>query len=205
MNDNVCCRFIHQMYNWKLPPVKSSLNGCIIFNWNSDVLCFFRRITWHVQYDFENVFFSIPNLTRCRTFKLKCDPFWKVSFQNHAFKTAPKMRNVSFSRSKLNQNAIFWMETLFQKLTCPKIFNSKSNALYFSVQNLKLCKSFKSKSIAFGNFYFKIWSVRKIEFKIWENIKFLSPKSDFSLVFRVLTEWWYFLSTLITTFFREEY
>ena len=48
------------MYNWKLPPVNSSLNGCIIFNWDCDVLCFFKRKTWRVQYDFENVFFLNP-------------------------------------------------------------------------------------------------------------------------------------------------
>ena len=41
------------------------------------------------------------------------------------------MQNMSFSRSKMNQNVIFWMQTFFQNLTCPKIFNSKSNALYF--------------------------------------------------------------------------
>ena len=31
------------MYNWKLPPVNLSINGCIIFKWNSDVLCFFLK------------------------------------------------------------------------------------------------------------------------------------------------------------------
>ena len=64
------------MYNWKLPDVNSSLNGCIIFNWNSDVLCFFKRKTRGVQYDFENVFFSIQNLMLCQTFKSKSDAFW---------------------------------------------------------------------------------------------------------------------------------
>ena len=87
--------------------------------------------TWRVQYDFESVFFPIANLTRCKTFNSKSDAFWKVSFQNHAFKKAPKGQNISLSRSKMNENVIFWMQKFFRKLTCPKFNNSKSNALYF--------------------------------------------------------------------------
>ena len=50
----------------------------------------------------------------------------------------------------------------------------------------------------------KIWRVRRIEFKIWEVLVFFSPKCEFYLVFQVLTEWRYFLSTLITPYFKEE-
>ena len=118
------------MYNWKLPPVNSSLTACIIFNSNSDVLCFFKRKTWRVQYDFENVFFWIPNLARCKTFL--------------------------------------------------------------------------SNSDAFSFFYIKIWRVRKIDFKIWEILKFFSSKCEFYLVFQVLTEGRYFLSMSITPYFKGE-
>ena len=47
------------MYNWKLPHVNSSLNGCKILT-KSDVLYFFEMKKWRVQYDFENVFFFNP-------------------------------------------------------------------------------------------------------------------------------------------------
>ena len=171
------------MYNWKLPDVNWSLNGCIIFNWNSDVLCFFKRKTWHVQYDFENVFFSIPNLTRCRTIKLKCDAFSKVSFQNHAFKKAPKMRNMPFSRSKMNQNVVFWMETFLQKWHVQNFFIQNLTRCSFSIQNLTLRKTFYSKSDAFWNFYFKIWRVGKIAFQIWQVLKLFLRNLIFMLFF----------------------
>ena len=162
MKDNVCCRFSHQAYNWKLKHVNSSHNACETFNWKSDVLCFFKKKTWRVRYDFGNVFFPIAKLTLCKTYKSNSDAVWNFSFQNHAFKKAPKMRNVSLSRSKMNQNVIFWMETLFQKMTYPKFFNSKSNALYFFESKIwRFVKLFKSKSDAFWNFDFKIMLFRK--------------------------------------------
>ena len=77
---------------------------------------------------------------------------------------ARKMQNMSLSRSKENQNVIFWMQTIFQKLTCRKIFNSKHNALYFFqpkirrvveplYQNLTRFENFVSKSDALEQFY----------------------------------------------------
>ena len=66
------------------------------------------------------------------------------------------------------------------------------------------CKLFKSKSDVYWNFSFKIWRVKKIEFEIWHFLKFSSANSDFYLLFQVLTEGWYFLSTLITTYFKGE-
>ena len=40
------------------------------------------------------------------------------------------MQNMSFSRSEKNQNVIFLDAKIFQNLSCRKMFNSKSNALY---------------------------------------------------------------------------
>ena len=40
-----------------------------------------------------------------------------------------KMQNMSFSRSKKNQNEVFLDAKIFQNLTCRKKFNSKSNAM----------------------------------------------------------------------------
>ena len=160
VNDNVCCSFSRQMFNWKLPDVNLSLNGCKLFNWKSDVLYFFKMKKWRVQYDFENFFFqsqiwrvvniSNRNLTRIEIFNSK------ICF----LRKAAKMQNMSFSRSKMNQNVIFWMQTFFQNLTCPKIFNSKSNALYF----------FQS--------------------KIWRFVKLLNQNlTRFEIFFQNLTRW----------------
>ena len=138
LNDNVCYRFSRQMYNWKLPHVNSSLNGCIIFNWNSDVLWFFKMKTWRVQYDFEKVFFSIPNLMRCKYFKSKSEAYWNFQFKILPFKKALKMQNMSFSRSKMNQNVFFWMQTFFKTW----------HVQIFSIQNLTHCIYFSRKSYA---------------------------------------------------------
>ena len=138
LNDNVCYRFSRQMYNWKLPHVNSSLNGCIIFNWNSDVLWFFKMKTWRVQCDFEKVFFSIPNLMRCKYFKSKSEAYWNFQFKILPFKKALKMQNMSFSRSKMNQNVFFWMQTFFKTW----------HVQIFSIQNLTHCIYFSRKPYA---------------------------------------------------------
>ena len=94
------------------------------------------------------------------------------------------MLNVSFSRSKENQNVIFWLQTFF-KTWRRKSSNSKSNALYFfSIQNLTRCKNFKSKSDALYFFKFKIW--RGVIFKIQNKTRCisLSSKSDALLFFK---------------------
>ena len=192
------------MYNWKLPDVNSSLNGCNTFKWKSDVLCFLKMKKWRVQYDFENVFFSISNLTRCKPLKSKSDAYWNFQFKNMLFKKAPKMQNMSFSRSKMNQNVIFWMQTFFQNLTCPKIFNSKSNALYFFQSKIwRFVKLLNQNLTRFEFFFPKSDALEKLNSKS-DKFEKISPKSDFYLVFLVLIEWWHFLSTLITTYFREE-
>ena len=136
--------------------------------------------------------------------------YWSVTrFQKFHFKIMLLKKHQKCEKCRFHE--VTWTKTWFfgWKHFCKKwhvqnFLIQNLTRCSFSIQNLTLRKTFQSKSDAFGNFYFKIWRVRKIEFKIWENIKFLSPKSDFSLVFRVLTEWWYFLSTLTTTFFREE-
>ena len=119
-------------------------------------------------------------------------------------KKAAKMQNMSFSRSKMNQNVIFWMQTFFQNLTRPNFFNSKSNTLYFFQSKTLRFVNFLIEIWRVMNFFFKIWRVGKIEFKIWQFLKFFSPKSDFYGVFQVLTEWRCFLSPLIPTYFKGE-
>ena len=104
------------------------------------------------------------------------------------------MQNMSFSRSKKYQNVIFLDANIFQNLTCRKIFNSKSNALYF--------------------FQFKIWRVvktskqnRRVVKILYHNLtsfKTFSTNSDIYIVFQFLTDWWYLLPTLLPTYFKEE-
>ena len=125
--------------------LQQNLTRCIFFISKSDGLYFFQFKFWRV------VFFSIQNLTRNEIFNAK-SCFWKTR----------KKPNMSFSWSKMNQNVIFWMQTLFQNLTCRKVLKWKSNALYF----------FKIKSDALQNFYFKIWHVVFFYFKIWHVVFF---------------------------------
>ena len=107
-----------------------SKSGAFFFKSKSDALFFFRFKIWHVM---------------------------KFSIQNLDFYDSTKNAKNWFSRSKMNQNMIFRMQTLFQNLTCRKIFSSKSNALYFfSKKNLPRCNDFKSKSDALYLFYFEI-------------------------------------------------
>ena len=102
----------------------------------------------------------IEKLTRCKTFKAKS-----------CFPKNTKIQKWSFSRSKRHQELIYWTQTFFRNLTCVKTFNSKSNALFFSVQSLTRCNTFMSKSDAFKKFYFKSWRVWKLWFKIWQVAK----------------------------------
>ena len=69
------------MYNWKLPHVNSTLNGCIVFNWNADVLCFSKMKTWGVQYDFEMYFFQSKTLRFVKLFNQNLTRF-EFFFQN---------------------------------------------------------------------------------------------------------------------------
>ena len=182
------------MYNWKLPETNSSLKGCVIFNWNSDVLCFFKMKTWGVQYDFENVFFQSQirrvvnlsnwNLTRFEIFISKLC----------VFKKAAKMQNMSFWRSKMNQNVIFWMQTFFQNLTRPNFFNSKSNTLYFfQSKTLRFVKLFNRNLMRYEFFFQNLtrrknWIQNLTIFKIlFSEIWFLScfSSSDWMKMFSV--------------------
>ena len=86
-----------------------------------------------------------------------------TSFENFHFKimllkNATKMQIMSLSRSILNQNVIFWMQTFFQNLTCGKILNSKSKALYF--------------------FQSKIWRFERLFYQNLMRFEWYIPKSD---------------------------
>ena len=177
MNDNVCCRFSHQIYNWKLPEVKSSLNGCKTFNWKTDVLCFFKRKDYAFNTNLKVFFSSVANLTRCKTLNWNLTLFEKIYFKIMLLKKHQKCKISRFLGVKWTKRWFFACKN-FSKPDMSKFFNSKSNALYL----------FQSKIWRFLKFLIKIWRVRKFEFKIWELSKFLSPKCEFYLVFQVLTE-----------------
>ena len=75
----------------------------------------------------------------------------------------------------------------------------------FFQQNLTRCKYFNWKSDASHIFYLKNWRIVKILVQNLTRFKTFSPRSDFYLVFQVLTESWYFQSTLLTAYFKEDY
>ena len=130
------------MYNWKLPEANSSLNGCKTFKWKSDVVCFFKMKTWRVQYDFENVFFSISNLTRCKPLKSKSDAYWSLQFKIMLSKKAPMMKICRFDGVK-------WTKTWF--FGCKHFFKTW-HVQNFLIQILTRCIFFNPKSDAFWNF-----------------------------------------------------
>ena len=93
------------------------------------------------------------------------------------------MQELSFSRNKMNPNLFFWMQTFFQNLTSRKIFDSKSNALYFFqtkmwrvvkllnqnltrciflFQNLTRCNFLYSKSAFQIDFLDSPWNITKM-------------------------------------------
>ena len=106
---------------------------------------------------------------------LKSVTYRKFQFKFMLFRKARKMQNMSFSRSKENQNVIFLDANIFQILTSRKIFNSKSNALYLFQSKIWrvvfLCFFFK----------FKMWRVVFLCFFQIQNKTrciFLNSKSD---------------------------
>ena len=50
----------------------------------------------------------------------------------------------------------------------------------------------------------KIWSVGKTFSKVWQVLNFFLRNLIF-VFFQILTDWWSLLSTLLSTYFREEY
>ena len=132
-------------------------------------------------------------MTHCIFFNSKSVTYRKFQLKIMLFEKARRMQIMSFSRNKMNQNVMFLDANMFQNLTCRKIFNSKSNALYFFlVQKLTRCKNSKSKSDALSKFQFKIWQVSKLS--LWSLI--------FILFFRF---WWMMISSInaITKFFQR--
>ena len=92
------------------------------------------------------------------------------------FEKARKMQNMSFSRSEKNQNVIFSMQTFFSKSDVEQFLIQKVTRCFVSVQNLTRCKNLVSKSDALESF-----NSKPGEFQIF------FPKSDFYLVFQILT------------------
>ena len=153
----------HFFKNWHVEKISTqNLKRCIFLSSKYDALYFINLKIWRV------VFFLSS----------KSDTYWNFQIKIMLLKKERKMQKRSFSRSKRNQNVVFWIQTLFQKLTCRKNFNSKSKAFIFFRpkiscvvnllnQNPTRCESFVSKPNAldyfisktdrFWNFFAKIW------------------------------------------------
>ena len=164
-----------------------SLKRCIFLNSKYDALYFLIRnlkrcIFLNSNYDAS--YFLILNQPRKENFNSK----------SCFLKKHEKAKICRFHGVKRTKTWFFLDANNFQNLTCRKNFNSKSNALYFfqskiwrvvrtSNQNLTSCENFNSNLTSFKTF---------------------SPKSDFYLVFQVLIDWWYLLSTLLSIYFKQE-
>ena len=155
-----------------------NLTRCKILNSKSDAWLKRCFKVWQV------VNFLTLNLTRC-IFSIQT-PSPKENFNSKSciLKKHEKRKLYRFHGVKRSKTWFFGWKQFFQNLTCRKILNSKSNALYF--------------------FQSKIWRVVKPLNQNLGSFQTFSPISEFYLVFQVLTEWWYLLSTLIQTYFKEE-
>ena len=97
-------------------------------------------------------FFLNPRMTRWTFFNSKSVTYRKFQFKIKLLKKARKLQIMSFSRSKEDQNVIFWMQTFF------KIWRLEK----FLIQNLTRCIFFNPKSDAMLKLQIKFWRVVKI-------------------------------------------
>ena len=153
-------------------------------------------------------------------------PFGKFFFLKIVlFKIAHETWSMRILRGKLNQNVFFLVQILFQNLRFKisfffkivllknKFFLKICRIVKLLIQNLTRSFFFSTISDALKNSEIKIWRVVKILFQNLMRQIFLiqtptsfetfSPKSDFYLIFEVLTEWWYLLLTLIPKLFQR--
>ena len=98
------------------------------------------------------------------------------------FRKARKRQKKSFSRSQMIQNRIFWTQTFFQNLTCQKVFNSDSNALYFLQSKFWRVVKLSNQNLTRCLFFFNIWRV--VNFFI-QNLLF---KSTFQILAELLSK-----------------
>ena len=139
-----------------------------------------RRSTlkfWHVvkflTQSLTRCFFKIHNMTRCIFLNSKSDALF-FSIQNLSLKENFNSKSCFLIKHEICEiygfhgvkrtKGFFSDAIVFQNLTCRKIFNSKSKALYFhqskiwrvvkiSIQNLTRCKNFIWKSDKFQNVF----------------------------------------------------
>ena len=149
-----------------------------IFNSKSDALYFLKFKISRV------VLFSIQNLSR----KENIDS--KLCF----LKKHEKCKICRFHGVKRTKTWFFCMQTFFKICHVEK----------FLIQNLTRCMFFNPKSGALWKLQIKSWGFVKLSIQTLTRFKTSSPKSDAYLVFQVLTEWWYLLSTLLPIYFKDE-
>ena len=194
----------------------------------------FKKLIWNLtrrkkfdskSHQTEKIYFKTMPCTKFFSFKIRL--FRKTFFFKIVLsKTAPETQKLRILRGKLNEIEIYYVQSFLQNLLW-KINFSFNIILFKNLSFLKIwgvVKKFNSKCNALYFFQSKIWRVVKLLNENWTRWdKFVSksdalenffqnltssetssPKSDFYLVFQVLIEWWYVLSTLIPTYFKEE-
>ena len=118
----------------------------------------------------------------------------KLSFQKDAFYAARSLQNMSFSRSKKNQNVILWMQFYF----------SIQHFGRFLIRNLTRRIFFQCKIWRVGKLLYQNVTCYKVLIQNMMNRKAFSPKFGSYFVFRVLIEWWFLLSFLEKLNWRGE-
>ena len=127
--------------------------------------------------------FSFQNLTRNKISISEWCFLKSMNFEKHVVFTEQKEPKRDFV------NAI-----LFQYPTFRKIFNSESNAAYF----------FQSKIWRVGKLLYQNVTCYKVLFQNLTSCETFFPQSVSYLVVQLLTEWWFLLSMLTTTYLKDE-
>ena len=202
--------------------VIENLTRCKFFRSKSDALYFLQFKIWHV------IKFLIQNHASYENYFVQNHLFLKkINIRGHVFQKKNSSKscclkkhvhgNFAWLTGQIEPKRVLMCANFFFKICFLKIiFSSKSCFLKICLlsksclsktlcflQNLTRCKVFISKIRRVVKFCFKIGRSRKIWFKSWQISKLLLRNLIF-LVFQVLDEWRYLLSTLIPIYFEEE-
>ena len=127
--------------------------------------------------------FSFQNLTRNRIYISEWCFLRSKKFEKHVVFTEQKEPKRDFVNAILFQYPTFW-----------KIFNSESNAAYF----------FQSEIWRVGKLLYQNVTCYKVLIQNLTSCETFSPQSGSYLVVQLLTEWWFLLSMLTTTYLKDE-
>ena len=191
------------MYNWKLPEVNSSLKGCKTFKWKSDVFSSkWKKDAFNMtlkKYFFLCKSDALENLLNRNLTRIEFFNSNLCFLRKHQ-----KCKICRFRGVKRTKTWFFGCQHFFKTWNVQNfIIQNLTRCIFFQSKIWRFVKMFNQNLTGFEIFIPKSDALEKLNSKS-DKVKIFFPKPDFYLVFVVLTEWWYFLSTLITTWFKEE-